>query len=195
MATLSPVLVIAALLAIAAHRLGASAWAASGIQGFTVITAIPLAVAYLTVSYFRFIRRAAKPKMKIIGEPSFAMRVKFALKRYRDFMAECAALLARQFVLKPKDQSALRRAAATSAKNAQSDLARQVAEKLATMEAGKLEQIAALLNKEAAEAKKSSATPAARRPQPANSDQIRKIMGAANENITKQSANPATNKR
>jgi hypothetical protein len=83
--------------------------------------------------------------------------------------------LLKQFEAKPKDQSALRRAAATTARakqQAQSDLARQVAEKLATADPSKLEQIAALLNKEAAAVRKPVA-PTARRAANTN---------AANEN-------------
>lgn len=158
MATLSPVLIVAALLAFLAHRFGASAWAASGIQGFTVITSIPLAAAYLTVSYFRYIRRTAKPKMKIIGEPGFSDRMKLRMKRYADFMSDLAALLQKQFKPKPKNQSALHPAArravyptpAAAAMRPRSDLARQVAEKLVNLEEDKLAQIAEILSREGA---------------------------------------------
>lgn len=102
LATLSPVLLIAAGLSFYAAKSGSAAWAASSLQGFTVITSVPLAVVFLTLSYFRYVRREAKPKMKIIGEPAWHLRMWYDLQRYTTLVARTVNLIAKQLVPKPK---------------------------------------------------------------------------------------------
>jgi len=102
MATLSPVLIVAAGLAFYAARSGSSAWAASSLQGFTVITAMPLSVVFLTLSYFRYVRREAKPKMKIIGEPAWYVRAWYEVQRVFFFSTRLMMLLMKQLQPKPK---------------------------------------------------------------------------------------------
>lgn len=104
LATLSPVLVIAAGLSFYAAKSGSAAWAASSLQGFTIITSVPLAVVFLTLSYFRYVRREAKPKMKIIGEPAWHVRLYYDLQRYVTLVARTVGLFAAQF--KPKAKPA-----------------------------------------------------------------------------------------
>lgn len=172
LATLSPVLIIAAILSFYAASSGSAAWAASSLQGFTVITAVPLSVVFLTLSYFRYVRGNAKPKMKIIGEPEWYVRIWYEVQRVFLLMGKTAALLCNSF--KPKVKPAPvrrpgfakatpgkssmaqarptpRRTANTAAAKStvppdkKSDLARQVAEKLVDLEEDKLAQLAALL--------------------------------------------------
>jgi len=183
MATLSPVLIVAAGLAFYAARSGSSAWAASSLQGFTIITAMPLSVVFLTLSYFRYVRREAKPKMKIIGEPAWYVRVWYEMQRAFFFGARLMMLMAKQLQPKPKTKPQIRPQAqgsrvrpASRAETVQpsphpsvatappplsgkEDLARKVAEKLAGLEEDKLAQLAALLEK-------NSPTKAAVAPQP-----------------------------
>jgi len=174
MATLSPVLIVAAGLAFYAARSGSSAWAASSLQGFTVITAMPLSVVFLTLSYFRYVRREAKPKMKIIGEPAWYVRAWYEVQRVFFFSTRLMMLLMKQLQPKPKVKpqprsqaqrppAPLRRApqfdstvqsrpqrtvdAPTAPISGKEDLARKVAEKLAGLEEDKLAQLAALLEK------------------------------------------------
>jgi len=160
-ATLSPVLIIAAGLAFYASRMGGAAWAASSLQGFTVITAVPLAVVFLTLSYFRYVRREAKPKMKIIGEPAWHVRLWYEVQRAAGFGMKLMVLLFKLLMPKPKEraapprgasrtvrrpaQNAARYAAPPAAPEGKADLARKVAEKLVDLEEEKLAQLAALL--------------------------------------------------
>jgi len=177
LATLSPVLIVAAILSFYASRHGGAAWAASSLQGFTVITAMPLAVVFLTLSYFRYVRREAKPKMKIIGEPVWYVRTWYEVQRVFAFGAKLVILMAKQFQAKPKPMPQARpttsaqpvrrspRFEAAAPRRAEKvaepsptvvppsekeQLARKVAEKLADLEEEKLAQLAALLEKNAA---------------------------------------------
>lgn len=178
LATLSPVLFIAAGLSFYAAKSGSAAWAASSLQGFTVITSVPLAVVFLTLSYFRYVRKNAKPKMKIIGEPAWYLRAWYDLQRYTTLVLRTVGLFFAQ--LKPKARPApqpvrreprfdtaakkpapvaptprtsARQAAGIKPEADKEKLARQVAEKLAGMEADKLAKIAALLDEEKHEAR------------------------------------------
>lgn len=179
LATLSPVLLIAAGLSFYAAKSGSAAWAASSLQGFTVITSVPLAVVFLTLSYFRYVRKNAKPKMKIIGEPAWYLRAWYDLQRYTKLIVQTAGLFFAQLKPKPKAATAqplrreprfetatrkpvsnaptprtsVRQAAGIRPEADKEKLARQVAEKLAGMEADKLAKIAALLDEEKHEAR------------------------------------------
>ncbi len=184
LATLSPVLIVAAGLSFYAARNGGAAWAASSLQGFTVITAVPLSVVFLTLSYFRYVRREAKPKMKIIGEPAWYVRAWYDMQRVFAFVAKVAVLAAQQFKAKPKPaanpvaknwppQKAKTATATTAVRRTprfeaaapgkpvseKEHLARKVAEKLADLEEEKLAQLAALL--ERGEKRTGTASPSA----------------------------------
>lgn len=102
LATLSPVLLIAVALSFYAARTGSAAWAASSLQGFTVITAVPLSVVFLTLSYFRYVRVGAKPKMKIIGEPSWYLRAWYEVQRVFLLLGKTGALLMESLAPKPR---------------------------------------------------------------------------------------------
>jgi hypothetical protein len=163
LATLSPVLIIAAGLSFYVAKSGSASWAASSLQGFTVITAVPLAVVFLTLSYFRYIRKAAKPRMKVIGEPPLHVRLFYDVQRYFILSSRTVALFLKQCMpkpkAKPKPQSMRRRPVVNPASaNRKDDLARKVAEKLANMEEEKLIKLAALLEDKAetVEVKKSA---------------------------------------
>jgi hypothetical protein len=187
LATLSPVLIITVMLAIYAGKTGASAWAASSLQGFTVITAVPLSVVFLTLSYFRYVRKSAKPKMKIIGEPAWHLRAWYEVQRVFLFVGKvmAAAIAAMQPKPKPQPQPqpvqrprpATRRAPvsepmrpmraahmgqrrAAPAPTDKDDLARRVAEKLANLEEEKLAKLAEILDVKEAPAS-AAAAPAA----------------------------------
>ncbi|HCM84381.1 MAG TPA: hypothetical protein PKW15_00215 [Alphaproteobacteria bacterium] len=173
LATLSPVLIIAAGLSFYTAKSGSAAWAASSLQGFTIVTSVPLAVVFLTLSYFRYVRREAKPKMKVIGEPAFHIRMWYDLQRYVMLVLRTAGILLKQLQPKAKIKPApqarrqeptLRRQAAPASAAARTKpaapkpspapqpskeaLARKVAERLADMEEEKLARLAALLEKD-----------------------------------------------
>lgn len=111
LATLSPVLVAAVALSFYAVKSGAGAWAASSLQGFTVITAVPLSVVFLTLSYFRYVRGAASPKMKVIGEPEWYVRAWYLLQHGANFGVKMIGLVSAQVLQmlrskpKPKQKS------------------------------------------------------------------------------------------